>query len=301
MAGPGLHHDRLEPGVIVDESQLVPVGECDGHRLGAWDVDVCDRWSDEPVDPVLSPCRVFLALVDDAPLSIQELPLPGDHHRALRVEVEHQLVLPKANLLHLPADHPGEEPRVVEAVHGVGLYLQARMPGRLAYSLPDRKVSTATRSAARAWLRGRPEQQVIRLHLLCADGGGELTNKVVRVWMEKAQRWAGQPVTGRSHVLRHSFCAHLAMAGTPAKAIQELAGHADLTLTMRYMHVSPASAGRGRPTAGEEDRRGGPGTGCCWRPDGDRRAPRPEAQRFRGVVKWRRRETNALGRANLSG
>jgi site-specific recombinase XerD len=43
------------------------------------------------------------------------------------------------------------------------------------------------------------------------------------------------------HVLRHTFCSHLAMRGAPARAIQELAGHRDLSMTQRYMHVSPAA------------------------------------------------------------
>ena len=43
------------------------------------------------------------------------------------------------------------------------------------------------------------------------------------------------------HILRHTFCSHLAMRGAPARAIQELAGHADLTMTQRYMHLSPAA------------------------------------------------------------
>ena len=43
------------------------------------------------------------------------------------------------------------------------------------------------------------------------------------------------------HILRHTFCSHLSMRGAPPKAIQELAGHADLTMTQRYMHLSPAA------------------------------------------------------------
>jgi site-specific recombinase XerD len=43
------------------------------------------------------------------------------------------------------------------------------------------------------------------------------------------------------HILRHTFCSILAMRGAPVKAIQELAGHADLTMTQRCMHLSPAA------------------------------------------------------------
>ncbi len=43
------------------------------------------------------------------------------------------------------------------------------------------------------------------------------------------------------NILQHTFCSHLSMRGAPARAIQELAGHADLTMAQRYMHLSPAA------------------------------------------------------------
>ena len=54
-----------------------------------------------------------------------------------------------------------------------------------------------------------------------------------------AQRVAG--IDQGVHILRHTFCSHLAMKGAPTRAIQELAGHADLSTTQRYMHLSPAA------------------------------------------------------------
>ena len=72
------------------------------------------------------------------------------------------------------------------------------------------------------------------------DDGSPLTQKVVRNLVQRAARRANVSNEG-VHVLRHTFCSHLAMKGAPAKAIQELAGHADLSTTLRYMHMSPAA------------------------------------------------------------
>lgn len=43
------------------------------------------------------------------------------------------------------------------------------------------------------------------------------------------------------HTLRHTFCSHLAMRGAPVRTIQELAGHAAITTTMQYMHLTPSA------------------------------------------------------------
>jgi site-specific recombinase XerD len=66
-----------------------------------------------------------------------------------------------------------------------------------------------------------------------------MTAKVLRAWMKSAQRLAGLKATGNFHILRHTFCSHLAMRGAPATVIQELAGHVQLSTTMKYMHLSP--------------------------------------------------------------
>jgi integrase len=76
--------------------------------------------------------------------------------------------------------------------------------------------------------------------VLYQDDGSLLTEGVVQGFVRRAAQKAGLFNNG-PHMLRHTFCSHLAMRGAPARAIQELAGHQNLTTTQRYMHLSPAA------------------------------------------------------------
>ena len=78
--------------------------------------------------------------------------------------------------------------------------------------------------------------------VLCQVDGAAFTRQIVQNRMRLAAKRAN--VRRGVHILRHTFCSHLSMRGAPAKAIQELAGHADLTMTQRYMHLSPAALTR---------------------------------------------------------
>ena len=59
--------------------------------------------------------------------------------------------------------------------------------------------------------------------------------------IRRAECRAGLPITGRLHILRHTFCSRLAIRGATTKAIQEVAGHVSLTTTQRYIYLSPAA------------------------------------------------------------
>jgi integrase len=76
--------------------------------------------------------------------------------------------------------------------------------------------------------------------VLCDEDAKPLTPRIVSDHVRRSARRAKLARVG-AHVLRHTFCSHLAMRGAPARAIQELAGHSELGTTQRYMHLSPAA------------------------------------------------------------
>jgi integrase len=73
--------------------------------------------------------------------------------------------------------------------------------------------------------------------VLCSQDGKRWTKHVVRAALRTICKRAGLRIVG-AHVLRHTFCSHLAMRGAAPKAIQELAGHKSLKVTLRYMHLT---------------------------------------------------------------
>jgi integrase len=75
--------------------------------------------------------------------------------------------------------------------------------------------------------------------MLCKDDGTPITRQGAWSRVRYAAKRAKVP-TG-VHILRHTFCSHLAMQGAPMRGVQELVGHQSLAMTQRYSHLSPAA------------------------------------------------------------
>ncbi len=98
----------------------------------------------------------------------------------------------------------------------------------------------AVESLRRYLARGRPYlDKRHRPELFLNAQGGALTRAGAFFILRKLAATAGlEPDRVHPHLLRHSFATHLLEGGADLRSVQEMLGHADLSTTELYTHVS---------------------------------------------------------------
>jgi integrase/recombinase XerD len=98
----------------------------------------------------------------------------------------------------------------------------------------------AAEALRRYLARGRPYlDRRHRAELFLNARGGPLTRAGAFLILRKLAEKAGlEPARVHPHLLRHSFATHLLEGGADLRSVQEMLGHADLSTTELYTHVS---------------------------------------------------------------
>lgn len=102
-------------------------------------------------------------------------------------------------------------------------------------------VGGAAQRALEAYLvRGRPALSTGKSHAVFLNKrGGTLSRQSSWTIIKDAASRAGLDKEISPHTMRHSFATHLLEGGADVRTVQELLGHASVTTTQIYTHVSP--------------------------------------------------------------
>jgi integrase/recombinase XerD len=84
-----------------------------------------------------------------------------------------------------------------------------------------------------ALVKGAPEA-----HLFVNFRGGQLTRQGLYKIVRRHAQTAGLADRMSPHTLRHTFATHLLAGGCDLRAVQEMLGHADVSTTQLYTHLS---------------------------------------------------------------
>jgi integrase len=209
-----LSFEELERLIAVVECSQLAAMVLMGSRLGLRPGEVrALQWGD--IDPNRGSITIMRAEyrgVIDKPKSGsgRRVPLPKRVREAL-------IKLPRGlKASDLCFQHEG---RMFREGEMTGLLVEAACKAELPTALGKRR-------------RKNKHQRAYRLRRL----GRPLTN-IEEKWL--AEHDKSNSTRFGWHTLRHTFCTHLAMNGTPVVKIQRWAGHADISTTQRYMHWAP--------------------------------------------------------------
>jgi integrase/recombinase XerD len=260
---------RLAPRTVeAYRRDLAALGSWLGRPLASTTTEELERWIAELRAKGLSPATIARRIASARSL-FRHLVLIGAVSDNPAAEVE----LPR-RIRRLPRTlSPGEAERLIDAaagttpralrdsalvelLYGAGLRVsEAVSLDRAGVDLDQRLVRTvgkggkervvpvgrqAVDSLQRYLSRGRPHLD--RRHrpelFLNAQGGG-LTRAGAFLILRRLAAKAGlEPGRVHPHLLRHSFATHLLEGGADLRSVQEMLGHADLSTTELYTHVT---------------------------------------------------------------
>jgi integrase/recombinase XerD len=88
--------------------------------------------------------------------------------------------------------------------------------------------------------RGRPRlvKNNVESHLFVNFRGGQLTRQGLYKIVRRHAETAGLADRMSPHTLRHTFATHLLAGGCDLRSVQEMLGHADVSTTQLYTHLS---------------------------------------------------------------